>query len=464
MTASFARRIDCIRFALARFATDRSGNVAVLLALSMVVLMLAIGAAVDIGRWLHARDQTIAAVDAAVLAGGRALQTNQKDQAGAIAAAQKYYAQNVTSRLPVTDDSVSFTVADNGMAMTASGTAYIKTPFLQFANIDKLPLLSTSQTQFSKAELAVGGNGGENIEIGLMLDVTGSMAGQKLEDLKAAANDLIDIVIWDDQSKFTSKLAIVPFSEDIRLPTTTARDKARGTGLPSSKTVGSGWNQNTYYLSDCVVERIGSQKYTDAQPKSGQYVLAHYTEDYTGSGNNKKGKCTLPAGAEVMPLSTDKTALHAKVNGLTAAGGTAGHLGTAWAWYTLSPNWASLWPSSTPAAYGTENLRKIAILMTDGEYNTEYDANGIMVGQTGAGSAANGSSTNQARSLCTGMKEKGITVYTVGFDLGGNKTAIDTLSQCATDPDKYYNADNGEELKEAFRDIALKISKLYLTQ
>ena len=32
-----------------------------------VVLLLSIGAAVDIGRWLHARDQTVQAVDAAVL-------------------------------------------------------------------------------------------------------------------------------------------------------------------------------------------------------------------------------------------------------------------------------------------------------------------------------------------------------------------------------------------------------------
>ena len=53
-----------------------------------VVLMLAIGAAVDMGRWLHARDQTVAAIDAAVLAGGRALQTNGADKAGAVAAAQ----------------------------------------------------------------------------------------------------------------------------------------------------------------------------------------------------------------------------------------------------------------------------------------------------------------------------------------------------------------------------------------
>ena len=411
---------------------------------------------------LHARDQTIAAVDAAVLAGGRWLQTNASDNAGAIATAQKFYSQNVASRLPVTGNSIAFAVGSDGMSMTASGTAYIKTPFLQLANIAKLPLISTATTQFSQAQLATGGNGGQNIEVAMMLDITGSMAGQKLTDLKASATDLINIVVWDDQSKFTSKVAIVPFSEDIRLPNTTALGKARSTTLATSKSVSG----TTYYLSDCVVERTGTQKYTDAAPAAGQYAMGHYTSTFTGT-TTKKGVCTVPVGAEVMPLSSDKTALLNKVAGLSAGGGTAGHLGTAWAWYTLSPNWASLWATSTPAAYGSANLEKIAILMTDGEYNTQYTSAGISVNQNSyptCSSAANGCSTTQARALCTAMKAKGIVVYTVGFQLGGNQTAIDTLNQCATEPGKFYTADDGTQLQQAFRDIALKLTSLYLSK
>ena len=131
---------------LRSFCADRSGNVAIIFALTATVLMVAIGGAVDVGRWLHARDQTVAAIDAAMLAGGRALQTDSSNKSAAIAAAKKYYDENVTSRLPVIDDTVKFVVAPDGMGITASGTAYIKTPFLQFATIDKLPLLSTRQS------------------------------------------------------------------------------------------------------------------------------------------------------------------------------------------------------------------------------------------------------------------------------------------------------------------------------
>lgn len=472
---SLLQRRARARRLVGRFSDDEAGNVAIVFGLVAVVLMLAIGAAVDVGRWLHARDQTVAAIDAAVLAGGRSLQVNSTDKGAAIAAAEKYYNENVTSRLPVVDDTVSFAVADDGMGMTASGSAYIKTPFLSFTGlvgmpaIEKLPLISTSETEFAKSQIAIGGNGGENIEVSVMLDVTGSMAGQKLQDLKDAASDLVKIIIWDDQSKYTSKVALVPFSEDIRLPTTSALNAARGTNLPTKKTIGSGWNQQTYYLSDCVVERIGSYKYTDDAPGTGKYVLGHYTTSSTGQGNNKKGVCTVPSSAPVQPLTSDKNTLLNKISALGASGGTAGHLGTAWAWYTLSPNWNSLWSSNAAAAYGTADLRKIAILMTDGEYNTQYTSEGIRAGQDWWGSscpeAANGCSTDQARALCSAMKAKGITIYTVGFELGGsNSSAYQTLYQCATDPTKFYNADDGEELKQAFRDIALKLSSLYLSK
>ena len=111
---------------------DASGNVAIVFALMGVVLMLAHRcrrrcrplAATRATRPL--RRSTLRCSPAAA-----SLQTNSKDKAAAVAAAQKYYDENVTSRLPVVDDTVNFTVNSDGMGMKASGTAYIKTPFLQ---------------------------------------------------------------------------------------------------------------------------------------------------------------------------------------------------------------------------------------------------------------------------------------------------------------------------------------------
>jgi len=46
-----------------------------------------------------------------------------------------------------------------------------------------------------------------NLEISLMLDVTGSMCSPCTKNRRgqSGAKDLIDIVIWDDQSEYTSK-------------------------------------------------------------------------------------------------------------------------------------------------------------------------------------------------------------------------------------------------------------------
>jgi hypothetical protein len=106
--------------------------------------------------------------------------------------------------------------------------------------------------------------------------------------------------------------------------------------------------------------------------------------------------------------------------------------------------------------------------MTEGEYNTMY-CNGAQAKNSNSGdincNATNGQSYLQARALCTKMKEKGITVYTVGFALGGSgSTSYQTLQQCASSPDKFFNAEDGAELRLSFRAIALEVAKLSLSQ
>jgi hypothetical protein len=129
-----------------------------------------------------------------------------------------------------------------------------------------------------------------------------------------------------------------------------------------------------------------------------------------------------------------------------------------------------LWPAANqPAAEGTEDLSKVAILMTDGEYNVQYDAKGLPVDGgkvTNCSNAVNkpDCSTGQAAALCEAMKDKGIVVYTIGFGSGMTSTAKQTLKACATDSTKYYNAEDGDQLKQAYYDIGLKLAKLYLSR
>lgn len=480
---SQCRATDRMRKRLGEFAQDSAGDVLIMFGLMAILMFAMIGAAVDTGRWLNARDQTVNAIDAAVLAAGRALQTNGGNQVAAIAVAEKYYAAAVSNRLKMKSDTIKFVVVDNGTSVTATGTAVIATPFMSFGGVKELPLIKETASAYSKATLAVGGNAELNLEIAMMLDTSGSMCdggaspcttGTKINDMKTAAKDLIDIVVWQDQSKFTSKVALIPFSADVRPPSgfPTSVMTTGVSNFARSVTTGSGKKKTTTYYyfapSVCVGERSGANKYTDVVASSTNPVTRVYND--VGNSSATSASCQIASQNAVVPLTSDTTVLKNKVTSLVAQGGTAGHVGTAWSYYALSPNWSSLFTgSSAPAAYGDDKRKKIAILMTDGEYNYTYDPDKAgttdTAGTNNSALSLNGqSSASQATQICTQMKARGIEVYTIGYALGGNQTAINTLSNCATDSTKFYNAANGDEIKQAFRDIALKISSLYLSQ
>ena len=439
------------------FISSESGNIAMIFGLTIAVIFGAVGGAIDYGRWLTARTQTQNAVDAAVLAAGRVLQASGGNTEAALQAARTYYEEMKPDA--TNDESVHFELADDGSAIVASTVGNVTTPFLSAVGIKSMPVHTSA-----KAVLAVGGNAETNLEISMMLDITGSMSGSKIQDLKLAAKDLINIVVWANQDEYTSRVAIAPFA-----PRVNVGDYVSAlTGLPASKRI----NKKDYKPIECVTERTGAYAFTDDAPASGRYLGAY--EGNTGNtaindedNYSRNGSCSSPSSSEmILPLTNDKSALLSKINSLSASGSTAGQLGTAFAWYLISPKWANIWPAeSRPAPYsdlnvlnsnGEPKLRKIAILMTDGVYNTR-----------GGKQYSDNSSTavdisNDSIAICNNMKAAGITVYTVGFDLGRNQLAIKTLSECASSDEHFYNTDTGDQLRQAFRDIALKISRLRL--
>lgn len=409
------------------FRQDERGSLAIVFALMFTMVVVIVGGAVDFARWTNARSATVQALDAAVIAGGRELLIG-KTEAQALATAQKFYDENKAKFLDV--DSVSFSVGTSGNEVIGVTDSNVKTTLLGIAGIMKLDVKETSS-----AKIQVGANAGQDVEIALMLDTTGSMAGSKMVALKQAAIDLMNITVWSDQSQYTSRIAVVPFSPHV--------NPGRNAFVTATNYSPNGNSDNR----TCVKERQGTNRYTDEAPNGTNGYFDYYT------GNN-----ACRPQATVLPLTSNKQAIQQRINEMQPQAATAGHLGTGWTWYALSPNFSSVWPTaSAPKSYslltqvnqhGQPKLRKIAILMTDGEYNTKYSGD---------------SSATQARAICTSMKAKGITVYTVGFAISSGGEADTTMSQCATAADHYYSADDGEALRSAFRDIALKIATLRLT-
>ncbi len=215
-------------------------------------------------------------------------------------------------------------------------------------------------------------------------------------------------------------------------------------------------------ITTCVSERVGGNATTDASPTG-----APVGYNYAGTAN------PCDTGTGVIPLTTNTVALHNRINNLPATGSTAGQVGAAWGWYLLSPNWGDLWGgSSRPAAYGTPETQKIVVLMTDGAFNSPF-CNGVIARDalTGSGSTAdhtncnatNGSSASQTIAICNAMKDRNIIVYTVGFHIDNDATAMSVFRRCATNDDHFYLADDRATLQEAFRNIGQSISQLRLT-
>ena len=145
-------------------------------------------------------------------------------------------------------------------------------------------------------------------------------------------------------------------------------------------------HQHLEISSKCVTERIGADAYTDAAPAG---TSTYVGKGYFGTNTNTScgvGNYTDAEVNSIQPLSSDTTMLKRRIDKLVTGGSTAGHLGTAWAWYLLSPNWNTVLQKAFPTAYaaapysdlttqnsnGSPKLRKIAVLMTDGDYNINY--------------------------------------------------------------------------------------------
>ncbi len=246
----------------------------------------------------------------------------------------------------------------------------------------------------------------------------------------------------------------------------------------------SAGNDNVYKATDCVVERpTTTNASTDAMattsPLGIQYANA--SGIYAASIGN------MPAcnSATIVPLTHVKSDLTAAVNALSVSGTTAGHIGLAWAWYLISPNFVdgtleTLWPAnSVPHPDGEKDLVKAIILMTDGQFNTMYDK-GIPSEDSHSYSGTTsvrttndsplGTSSEQALALCTEIKksEYKIELFTVGFMINSNSAddvaARDLLTSCSPDAKHRFFPNAASELDDDFNSIGKNLSELRISK
>ncbi len=195
-----------------RLAGDVRGNVAMLFGLSLPVLILMTFGGVDIHRMSTVRVNLQDALDAATLAAARSPYTQNADLQRVGLAALKANLQ-AYPHVTLQEDKTHFVLSGDEVVV-ADAKVLVKTlvaniflpPYGQMMD-DYMPVGSHSEVDRSS----------RNIEVALVLDVTGSMAGQRITDLKKAAKELVDIIVQPVQTPYYSKLALVPYSMGVNV-------------------------------------------------------------------------------------------------------------------------------------------------------------------------------------------------------------------------------------------------------
>lgn len=410
------------------FKRNSDGQMAILFALSLFPIALIAGFAVDFQVLTTNKSKAQSSIDSAVIAGTRAYQDGATKLEVQQTVRTYFTALISNGPFPLTCTLPAVVIDDTDVEATTSCT--MDTFLAKIADIDTFEFDVETATTYGIGK----------VDVSFVFDVSGSMDGQRIADLKIAARDAVDTLLVEDPKP--------GHEDDIRISMVAYNGAFNAgdyfeaaTGSSSSQSVNYYYNgrwYTYYYDSTCVFEREGSQAFTDAAPGPGQYIVKAdvYRRDDCGD-------------AEPLALTSSRQPLYNYITALGAEGNTAGHLGVAWGWYMISPAWSAVFPeSAAPLAYDEPDSAKALILMTDGAFNT-------------VGDSSNGNSTWQAKQLCDQAKAAGIRIYSVAFQ--APEAGREVLQYCSSGSEFFFRPENGQQLQDAYQSIASSISDLRIT-
>lgn len=279
MTATFSALRDFVR----RAGDDARGNVAMMFGLALPVLLMIVVGAIDINRASTAKVTLQDALDAATLAAARSSYTAQEDIQRVGMDALRANLRSYPS-IRLNEEDTTFTLQDDEIVI-GDARAEVKTlvanvflpPYGQLLD-DYLPIGTHAEVNRST----------KDIEVSLVLDITGSMGGSRLTDLKSAANDLVDLVVQDDQRINRTRMALVPYSMGVNPGTyaVAARGTPRGqTTITDASWMSAGWSAKT--IGGVSIANPGAITVTNHGLATGDFVwISGVTNTSSGSGSN----------------------------------------------------------------------------------------------------------------------------------------------------------------------------------
>jgi Flp pilus assembly protein TadG len=221
MTGRLKERLSRLRgsvSAVAQLVREERGATIPIIAASMVPVIGAVGGGVDITRVYLAETQLQSAVDAATLAAARTLrlqtdgQNTIEEGTPSYQAAHEYFEANFPQGyLGTTLAPLAITGERNadGVEVKVVATATIPSTFASIFGVEAFTIEATSE--------ATSANTPSTVEAMLVLDNTGSMAGQRILDLKAAATEFVDVLYGDNSTRQGVAIGMLPYNVTVNV-------------------------------------------------------------------------------------------------------------------------------------------------------------------------------------------------------------------------------------------------------
>jgi hypothetical protein len=354
-----------------------------------------------------------------------------------------------------------------------------------------------------RAEEGVG-----NIEISLVLDISGSMrepdgGGPKsqIAKLRTAAKSFFSQILTED-AKETTSINVIPYAGHVNVGPFLF-DKLGGV--------------RTHSNSSCL-ELTAADYASITPPASGLAQVPHFMNWAIHSASMDWGWCPQDKTA-IIVAQNDKVKLDKFIDDIRLHDGTATHTGIKYGLMLLNPAMQSIFDDlaeadiisddfdDRPKAWTTSvggDVQKYLIVMTDGQiteqvrpkytgvrdtdtdtkdnenFNGKADADTVdgvdydLINSTGemqvhksnSGSFSDKSvQIAQFNAICNQAKSKNVVIFTIAFNAPA--AAQTQMLNCADSPSYYYQviaSDDGTSLNGAFSSIVRTIKQLRLTQ
>jgi Flp pilus assembly protein TadG len=463
-------------------AGDRSGNFAVLTGVVASVLALTVGYGINVAQSYQLKSSLQNALDSAVTSTARDLTTGDIEEEEARKRVEAFLHANGDAKFATTNQFVLDRLVIDRTAKTIEASAY--------ANVKlAFPFFSANDPRVSISAAAVYSD--KLIEVAMMLDVTKSMEKDgkidKIDDLRKAATNAVNLLLANQNpEKPRVRVAIVPYAEAVntgKLAHSVFVEVEGGSNLPPP--IDAPIAVSALERPDnCATERKdkdGKADFSDERPDARRTYVDRRGKTKTYLAKvNRDDRVEVCPQAELVPLTADIEKLTSSIDEFRANGVTAGGIAAQWGYYMLSPKWRSAIQEAGmgegPADHNPKKVAKFAILMTDGQFNTAFagvrDSNNW---EDQPQLRQGAKSRSYAENLCANMRDDGIDVFTIGFDLNNPKMgksesdqAKTVLKNCSS-PDTssmkhYYEASTGVELDAAFKEIIRNVERLALTK